>query len=159
MLRLAGFLIVGALAGPALAAEPIIGRASVVDGDTIDIHGERIRFNGIDAPESRQRCKNANGTDYPCGRIAADALDVFLAGSRPPRCDFVERARYGRFGGDCYRADGQSVSRWMVRQGHALDWPRYSKGAYANEQAGAENARSGMWRGEFVPPWDWRKRR
>ncbi len=54
-------------------ADPIIGRASVIDGDTIEIHGERIRFNGIDAPESRQLCQDAQGQDYRCGQVASTA--------------------------------------------------------------------------------------
>lgn len=116
-------------------ADPIVGRASVVDGDTIEIHGERIRFNGIDAPESRQTCRNAKGKSYRCGKVAADALANFLSKSRPTQCAFVERDRHGRFVGDCYRADGESVASWLVRHGHALDWPRYSNGAYSAQQS------------------------
>lgn len=137
-------------------AQPIVGRASVVDGDTIDIHGERIRFNGIDAPESRQLCQNAKGKNYRCGKVASDALANFLSKSRPTRCEFIERDRYGRFVGDCYRADGESVASWLVREGHALDWPKYSEGAYSGEQAAAQAERLGMWAGNFQPPWEWR---
>lgn len=151
-------LAVALLASAATAADAITGRASVVDGDTIEISGERIRFNGIDAPESRQRCKDAVGAEYRCGKVAANALSAFLAASRPTRCRFVERDRYGRFVGDCYRADGKSVAAWMVRNGHALDWPKYSDGAYAADQARARSARAGMWQGEFEAPWEWRAR-
>jgi endonuclease YncB( thermonuclease family) len=139
-------------------AKDITGRASVIDGDTIDIHGERIRFNGIDAPESRQRCTDASGQEYRCGKVSADALDAFLAESRPTRCETRNRDRYKRFVADCFRFDGSSVSAWMVRRGLALDWPRYSKGAYAAEQAAAQNSKIGVWQGQFTPPWDWRKR-
>lgn len=140
-------------------SEPLIGRASVIDGDTIEIHGVRIRFNGIDAPEGQQLCQNEKGRDYRCGQVAADALANFLSKSRPTRCEFVERDQYDRFVGDCYRADGQSVSSWLVRSGHALDWPRYSNGAYANDQAAAKSSRSGMWAGGFQAPWEWRAER
>jgi endonuclease YncB( thermonuclease family) len=137
-------------------AEPLVGRASVVDGDTIDIHGERIRFNGVDAPESRQLCQDAKGQDYRCGQVSATALDRFLAQSRPTTCNFIERDRYGRFVGDCYRADGQSVAGWLVRNGHAMDWPRYSDGAFAADQASAQASGLGIWAGRFQQPWDWR---
>lgn len=148
-----------ALLSTAAADDTIVGRASVIDGDTIEIHGERIRFNGIDAPESWQLCQDSAGNDYRCGKVAATALDDFLSRSRPTRCDFIERDRYGRFVGNCFRADGKSVASWLVRNGHALDWPRYSKRAYASDQAHAERYRLGVWRGEFIRPWDARAAR
>lgn len=153
LLALAACLCV---AMPATAVEQLEGRASVIDGDTIEIHGERIRFNGIDAPETQQLCQDAKGKSYRCGQVAAKALDKFLSQSRPTRCDFVERDQYGRFVGDCYRADGKSVAAWLVRNGHALDWPRYSSGAYSGDQAAAKAAMLGVWTGTFQAPWDWR---
>lgn len=140
-------------------AQPIQGRASVIDGDTIDIAGKRIRFNGIDAPESWQLCQDEAGKDYRCGKVAADALDAFLAASRPASCEPRGRDRYGRTIADCRRADGASVQRWLVRSGWALDWPRYSKGAYAREQDEARRAGAGVWRGPFTVPWEARKTR
>ncbi|WP_352919911.1 thermonuclease family protein [Mesorhizobium sp. M0960] len=77
----------------------------------------------MDAPESRQHCDDAKGFDYPCGRRAAQALDKFLAASRPLHCSFVDRDRYGRLVGNCDRADGRSVQRWLVEQGLALTGP------------------------------------
>ena len=56
------------------AAEEIIGRASVIDGDTIEIHGTRIRLFAIDAVESRQSCTTFGGQHWSCGRQAAFAL-------------------------------------------------------------------------------------
>src|SRR5215210_371273 len=88
-------------AAPAFSQPALIGRASIIDGDTIEIHGERVRINGVDAPENAQRCKNEKGKAYRCGAVAAEALDRFLAASRPTRCEFVERDRYGRFVSEC----------------------------------------------------------
>ena len=134
----------------------LVGRASVIDGDTIEIHSERIRLNGIDAPEAAQSCADRNGKRYHCGARSADALANLLKRSSPTRCDFVERDQYGRFVGDCYRADGASVQAAMVRSGWALDWPRHSGGAFARDQEAARREKSGMWGGEFEPPWEWR---
>lgn len=66
-----------ALVMPAVAAEPIIGRASVIDGDTIEISGKRIRLHGVDAPESWQTCEDGDGGTYGCGKEAAFALERF----------------------------------------------------------------------------------
>lgn len=140
------------LASPAAAAETITGRASVIDGDTIEIRGERIRLNGVDAPESWQRCKDGAGDEYRCGKDAAEALDEFLAASRPATCNVVDHDRYRRAVADCERADGKSLNAWMVANGWAVDWIRYSKGRFAAEQRAAQAGRLGVWRGEFALP-------
>jgi endonuclease YncB( thermonuclease family) len=138
----------------AIAAEAIVGRASVIDGDTIEIRGEHVRLHGIDAPESWQSCKDGDGENYRCGQEAAMALDKFLAASRPTRCDVVERDRYQRFVGTCFRADGSDVNRWLVESGNAVDWARYSDGRYAADQATARSNGIGIWRGKFQLPCD-----
>ncbi|WP_419694414.1 thermonuclease family protein [Mesorhizobium muleiense] len=135
---------------------PVIGVASVIDGDTIEIHGQRIRFNGIDAPESSQPCDDVKGFRYQCGAKAAAALAEFLAASRPVHCEFVSWDRYGRYVGNCARADGVRAAGWLVEKGQALDWPKYSSGAYATQQATAKSAKRGIWAGSFQAPWDWR---
>lgn len=134
----------------------LTGRAAVVDGDTIEIAGKRVRLNGIDAPESSQECEDARHFRYSCGAEAAEALDKYLAKSRPVRCEFVEWDRYSRFVGNCFRANGDNVAAWLVENGHALDWPRHSNGAYASQQAKAKAAKRGLWAGAFQEPWEWR---
>lgn len=156
MLRPAALALI-LLATPTFAAEPITGRATVIDGDTIEIAGTRIRIQGIDAPESWQRCWDAAGKSYRCGKVASEALDGFLAASRPTRCDPLNKDRYGRTVADCFRADGKSIGPYMVRTGNALDYRQYSKGAYAEDEAHAKAAKAGMWQGRFDAPWDARK--
>ncbi len=146
------FLALLMSAGPATAADAIAGRAMVIDGDTIEIRGERIRLHGVDAPESWQGCGDGDGGTYRCGKEAAFALDSFLAASRPIRCEIVERDRYKRLVSVCVRADGREVNRWLVESGNAVDWPRYSRGAYERAQGEAAAAKRGIWRGRFVLP-------
>jgi succinoglycan biosynthesis protein ExoI len=104
--------------GLALADEALIGRASVIDGDTIEISGERIRLYSIGAPESWQICEDADGLEYRCGQNAAGTLDRFLRESRPTRCEHLGRDRYQRVLAICFHADGSEVNRWLVENGH-----------------------------------------
>jgi endonuclease YncB( thermonuclease family) len=133
----------------------LIGRALVVDGDTLDLGDQRIRLNGIDAPESAQWC-TANGRTWPCGREATVALSRLVEG-RQVRCE-PRGSHRERVVAVC-TVDGRDVARLMVEQGWALDWPRYSYGAYAAAEATARTARAGIWRGEFTKPWEWRAER
>lgn len=131
------------------------GQASVIDGDTIEIHGQRIRLWGIDAPEGGQSCYRY-GEPWRCGKDAAKALADFL-GARTVSCSKWDRDRYRRTVA-VFRVVGQDIGSWLVSKGWALDYVRYSEGAYASEQNTAEIRRDGMWRGEFEPPWKWRRR-
>ena len=112
----------------ASVGEMITGRASVIDGDTVEINGKRIRFDGIDAPEAAQHCSDQKNMPVRCGARSAEALAAYLAKSQPTRCSIIGTDQYGRFIGTCKRQDGRDISEWMVRSGHALDWPRLSGG-------------------------------
>lgn len=134
---------------------PIIGRATIIDGDTLEIHGQRIRLWGADAPESGQTCQRA-GETYRCGAQSANALAAWI-GQRPVTC--VPRGRpdrYRRIVATC-AVRGHDVGAWLVRNGHALDFRRYSRGAYAGDQAAAQKQGAGVWAGEFQMPWEWRR--
>lgn len=160
-LALAAVACIGMLA-VSVQANPggtIAGRASVIDGDTIEIRGERIRFSGIDAPESSQLCFDATDRRYRCGAWSARLLAKFLAESSPTTCEIVERDRYGRFVGNCHRSDGVGAQDWLVFNGLALDWPRYSEGKYAALQNEVKANRRGIWSGSFEPPWEWRAKK
>jgi endonuclease YncB( thermonuclease family) len=136
------------------SAADLTGRASVIDGDTIEIHGQRIRLFGIDAPESRQTCEAEQQT-YRCGQQAALAL-VDHIGQRTVACEERDVDRYGRMVAVC-RVDGEDIGAWMVAQGWALAYSRYSRDYFDEELAARANKR-GMWRGNFMRPWLWRER-
>ena len=142
------------VAEPALAAGAISGRAHVIDGDSLKVAGTPIRVFGIDAPEWRQRCRGANGHLYRCGRWAFRALAHRLR-SAPVRCVPRARDRFARIVATCYQGT-DDLARWLVAQGLALDWPRYSGGEYADAQDTARRAERGMWQGAFARPWEWR---
>lgn len=151
------FTLALALSVGSAFAQEIAGRASVIDGDTLEIRGERIRLFGIDAPETGQSCEDAAGNAYRCGQRAALFLADML-GSKLVRCVERDRDRYRRIVGECYSSDGTNVSAAMVVAGHALAFRRYSREFVADEDT-ARLARRGIWVGRFDAPWEWRRNR
>ena len=135
------------------AAEAIAGRASVIDGDTLEIRGTRIRLHGIDAPESGQSC-TVQGARTRCGQLAALALADKI-GSRPVGCEPRDRDRYGRVVAVC-RLGGEDLNGWMVAEGWALAYRQYAAD-YVRQEQEAAAAKRGIWQGEFVAPWAWRR--
>ena len=125
----------------------------MIDGDTLDLGGVRIRLHGIDAPETKQSCR-AGGKQWSCGREAARALASRIGG-RSVACQERDRDHYGRVVAVC-GLSGADLNGWMVAQGWAFAYRRYSH-AYVAEESGARAAKRGVWRGEVVPPWDWRR--
>ncbi len=113
-------LILIALSEVALPGD-MAGKTSVIDGDTLEIHGTRIRLWGIDAPEGTQLCRGEDSVQYRCGAKSANDLDAFIAG-RPVNCVPIALDRYGRTVATCSIA-GDDLGEWLVRNGLALDWP------------------------------------
>jgi endonuclease YncB( thermonuclease family) len=159
-------LILGLLAGAADAGaktrapaaapgEVVAGRASIIDGDTIDIHGTRIRLSGIDTPERGQSCERA-GAAYRCGTEASRVLDGLVA-DQPVSCAVVAVDRYGRLVATCHKG-ALDLNGEMVRLGWALAYRTYST-AYVGAEDEARVAHRGLWAGTFEAPWDWRRAR
>jgi len=136
------------------------GKAIIVDGDTIKIDNEKIRFGGIDAPESyfmgkKQTCFEDNKKIF-CGQISKDKL-IEKIGNNSVNCKVENKDKYKRSVGECFIKE-ESLSVFMVRNGHALDWPYYSKGKFAKDQEYAKLNKLGIWNMEFEFPWKWRKK-
>ncbi|MFC7380554.1 thermonuclease family protein [Brevundimonas sp. GCM10030266] len=153
----------------ALPPDPpaIIGEAIAVDGDTIEIGGQRIRLWGIDAPEGRQSCIR-DGEHWDCGQVATFHV-VQMIMDREVKCEPVGRPdRYRRIVARCsvkWELDGgeagwewADLNRQIVRNGWALNYDRYSGGEYREDEALARLAKAGLWAGEFQMPWEWRSR-
>lgn len=104
----------------AASDQEIAGRASIVDGDTIDIHGERIRILDIDAPESRQVCTAADGTQWRCGQKASLALSDWV-GARTVTCEPTRKDRYGRWLARC-TVGGADLAKWLAEEGWAVPY-------------------------------------
>jgi endonuclease YncB( thermonuclease family) len=138
---------------PRATPTSVAGSASVIDADTLDIHGQRIRLVGVDAPESGQKCL-ADGKFVRCGANAANALDAWI-NRNPVTCAIEGKDRYDRLLGQC-SVRGQSVQEWLVASGHALAYRTYST-QYVPAELKARKARAGIWSGDFVAPWDWRQ--
>ena len=142
-----------ALTSPA-AGQGIIGQATVIDGDTLEIHGQRIRLWGIDAPESAQLCRGSDSKPFRCGSAAALALSDHIGG-HTVTCSPKATDRYRRTVAICFVGDVE-LARWLVGLGLAIDWPHYSHGAYSADQANASSSDAGIWAGSFIEPWKFR---
>jgi endonuclease YncB( thermonuclease family) len=152
MIRLLSLaLLVLAMATTALA--DVTGPPLVTGGDTIVVSGERIRLDAIDAPESRQICRT-DGQSWRCGLDAALALARRI-GIREVTCTDRGTDQDERILAICYIGD-LDLNGWLVSEGWALAYRQYST-EYVTQEAAARAARRGLWRGEFVPPWEWRE--
>ncbi len=153
----AGWILGGV--GAAAGAESFAAKASavrVIDGDTLDVGGVRVRLHGIDAPETKQPCLNGSNVVYLCGQAATKALREMVRG-KDVRCEPRDRDRYGRVVAVC-RADGADINEHLVREGRAVAYRQYSRDYVATEDE-ARRERRGLWAGEFVPPAEFRRRR
>lgn len=135
--------------------EVVSGKVRVVDADTLDVGGTRVRLRGIDGVEKNQTCQDNAGTEWPCGQLAFEDLDMAFGGEEM-RCFVQDTDRYGRAVADCEIA-GISVNYWMVREGWAVAYTRYSQD-YEGAEAEARAEKAGIFAGSFIPPEDWRRK-
>ena len=148
-----------------LYAEEIFGHARVIDGDTVHIGNFKIRLEGIDAPEIKQICKKPYlkvsnfigftfNKNYNCGLVSKKKLIDKIDNSKI-KCISSSKDRYKRFLATCFK-DKVNLNKWMVRNGNAVAYKRYSKDYVRDEEYAKEN-KLGMWEGSFIMPEKWRK--
>jgi endonuclease YncB( thermonuclease family) len=125
----------------------------VVDGDTIHLNGEKIRFTGIDTPELKQTCIK-EGVINPCGLTAKEIL-VNKIGDNKVECISEGKDQYKRTLAECF-VNNESLSSYLVRSGYAFAYRKYSKKFIPDEDYAKLN-KKGMWSMKFVYPWDYRK--
>ena len=127
----------------------------IIDGDTIILNAEKIRFYGIDTPEVKQKCTDNNGQSYSCGIQATLELKKII-GSRKVSCIKKTKDRYKRSISICY-VNGNDINSLMVKKGWALAYRKYSK-KYISNEINAKNEKKGLWQGKFEMPWDFRRK-
>jgi endonuclease YncB( thermonuclease family) len=126
----------------------------IVDGDTIHLNGEKIRFTGIDTPELKQTCLK-EGVKDPCG-VTAKQILINKIGNNDVDCISEGKDQYKRTLAECF-VNNESLSSYLVRSGYAFAYRRYSKKFVADEDF-ARNNKIGMWSMEFDYPWNYRKK-
>ena len=145
-----------------IQASEIIGFPKVVDGDTIHIKSYKIRLEGIDAPEMKQKCKKPYlqmmfftfQKEYNCGQVSKKKL-LKKIGNKPVKCILLGKDRYKRYLAKCFKGT-INLNRWMVRNGYAIAYRKYSK-LYAPDENFAKEEKLGLWSGTFIKPEKWRK--
>ena len=125
---------------------------TVIDGDTIRLGDVKIRFSGIDAPEINQTCVASEGK-VACGKISRDLLIEKVTNNKIS-CTDEGKDFYGRVLGECF-VNGESLSSYLVREGFAFAYRKYSN-KYIEDEEYAKFNKLGMWSMEFQYPWDYR---
>lgn len=138
----------------AVAQVDITGPARVLDGDTLNMEGVRIRLFGVDAPESSQSCTRANGSSWPCGTAASEALQQKI-GQQAISCRRRDVDDYGRIVAVC-RLGNEDLNAWLAQSGWVVAYQEYSRD-YVDEEASARAARRNIWSGSFQQPAEYRR--
>ena len=149
MKKLLGIVVLGLLTCNISFADNL----RVVDGDTIVLNGEKIRFSGIDTPELKQTCMNGDENVF-CGK-SAKMLLIKKIGNQTPECISEGKDAYKRMLAECF-VNGESLSKFLVRSGYAFAYRKYSTKFIKDEEFAKAN-KLGMWAMTFQYPWDFRK--
>jgi len=128
------------------------GKPRVIDGDTLEIRGERIRLFGVDTPEIGQPWWNDDGEQRDGGALAKEALSALVDG-RKLTVNVLREDQYRRSIA-IVKVDRRDIARVLVRQGWAFASPGSAR--YRRTQQSAKRRKRGFWRGEITMPWDYR---
>ena len=159
------FIIIFLIFVSNVTAEEISGTPKIIDGDTVHINNYKFRLEGIDAPEMKQQCKKESFKisstigfsfykDYSCGKVSKAKLKAKINGSKI-KCIFTSKDRYKRYIATCFKGE-TNLNQWMVRNGYAIAYRRYSK-KYVSDEDFAKEKKLGLWQGKFMNPEKWRK--
>jgi endonuclease YncB( thermonuclease family) len=154
MKKLTFFLIILLNLYTKVTTSEIYGFPVITDGDTIKILNNKIRLHGIDAPEKNQKCTKKL-KKYNCGVAATEALTKKISKNAVKCLTQKNKDRYNRFIGVCFVGQ-EDLNRWMVRNGYAVAYRRYSKDYILDEEFAKTN-HLGLWSGNFLKPEKWRK--
>ena len=134
-------------------SKTILGKAKIIDGDTIHIKSNKIRLHGIDAPETKQTCKIDN-QDWYCGKQSTKELKN-LINNQKVECNVNDVDRYNRYVAICF-VNEININQWMVKNGWAIAYRYYSKD-YIVEEKYANDNKLGIWKSEFIEPYAYRR--
>ena len=126
----------------------------IIDGDSIYLNGEKIRFTGIDTPELKQTCNKNNEVIY-CGIQAREIL-IEKINNNKVQCIREGKDQYKRTLAECF-VNKDSLSSYLVRNGYAFAYRKYSKKFVTDEDYARIN-NLGMWSMSFEYPWEYRKK-
>jgi len=126
----------------------------IVDGDTIHLNGEKIRFSGIDTPELKQTCFKDDVKNL-CG-VKAKQILINKIGNNTVECISEGRDQYKRILAECF-VNNESLSSYLVRSGYAFAYRKYSKKFIKDENYAKAN-QIGIWSMKFEYPWEYRKK-
>lgn len=133
------------------------GIAKVTDGDSIKVENYRVRLLGIDAPELKQNCFDAQNQSYKCGEKSREFL-INLADEKSVNCVYNGKDIYDRYLAYCFIGE-VSINNEILKNGHGVIYNfRQASREEIELEKSAKNKKLGIWQGAFQLPKDYRKK-